>query len=938
MLNPSFRSSRWLVGLTVAAVLPMVGSTRVAMAQDSGQADETQQSEEAAAQEGEPGAGTPAEEKDAEEPTPPEEEFMDVVEVTGFRQSLQQSVALKRDAVNTRESIVAEDIGKMPDLNLAEAIQRVPGVAIVREGGEGRQISLRGLDASFTQVTLNGMEVPASTGGLDSSGGINRGRSFDFNVFPSELFARIDINKSIVASIEEGGVAGSVELYTARPLNNPGFHTAVALQAGYNDLSEESDPRFTATLSTTNKSGTVGFTLSAARAEKTSFQDGFGTVRWAQPDRPFRGNETDLSDGQLNSLWYPRLPRQDSFRHDQDRFGLASTLEFRPNEDWDISVNWVHSKFEATTNSYNSFGQFRRNGPWGYNAITPLDVTVAQNGAGEIALAGTFRGVALRTESREAQDTTEFDQVTADFEYSISDSLNLSGMVGHAQSEYEDLLFRANIETLDPNILFSYDFRENPDVASISYDLDVTDPSNFVLQDNELFQKNIVDRTNDTARLDLDWFPRTGHSFKFGAIYNTREVDSQQHEQNGIPPGDLAAITDVFHFLDVGGYGSATELDFLVLNFDRARAAYGFGDFNPVRGPGRNTWNVTEDTTGGYAEYNAVTLLRGHGLRFNAGVRFVETSTEATGWLTSNLSNTETNDYTNVLPSLSLAFDATEDVVLRAGVSRTMTRPSLSSLAPIKSYSDVNFTVTGGNSQLEPLVSDNLDLGVEWYLAEQGLLGIALFHKDIDSFISSPTTEGPLRAEDRAAVAAVYPTQPGLLDPSLIWTYRTSANTEGTKLDGFEIAYQQTFTGLPSFWKNFGFTGNYSYVDAETVVTRGGTDVTVPLEGLSRHSWNATLYYEVPKWGARVSFNKRDDYLTNNLGSNGNLSEATTGPVRWDMSAFYHLNDSFSLTLEGINLTDEAERLYTTGDGTMDLVREINYSGRQLFLGLRWNN
>jgi TonB-dependent receptor len=249
----------------------------------------------------------------------------------------------------------------------------------------------------------------------------------------------------------------------------------------------------------------------------------------------------------------------------------------------------------------------------------------------------------------------------------------------------------------------------------------------------------------------------------------------------------------------------------------------------------------------------------------------------------------------------------------------------------------VNFTVSGGNSQLEPLVSDNLDLSVEWYFADQAVLSIAYFHKDIDSFISSPTTDEPLRLVDYPGVASVYPDQPALLDPSLIWTYRTSANTEGTKLDGFEIAYQQAFTELPGLWGNFGFIGNYSYVDATTEVIRGGQTVTVPLQGLSKHSWNATVYYEVERWGARVAVNNRDDYVTNNTGSNGNVSEATTGPTRVDMSAFYHINDMWSLTFEGINLTDEEERLYTTGDGTMNLVREYNTSGRQYFFGVRAN-
>jgi TonB-dependent receptor len=842
---------------------------------------------------------------------------------------------------------VTEDIGKMPDLNLAEAIQRLPGVAIVREGGEGRNIDIRGLGANFTQVTLNGMEVPASTGGLDSSGAINRGRAFDFNVFPAELFTRIDVNKAIPASVEEGGVSGAVQMYTGRALNLPGTRGSVLLQGGYNDLSEESDPRFTATFSTTNAAKTVGFMVSAAQMGRNSWQDGFGTVRFARPDTPastpgsgFAANPTGVSDQQLRNAWYPRLPRQDSFRHDQERRGVASALQFRPNERLDVNLNLVYSQFEATTTSYNSFAQFRFLGNAGFRFITPIDVTLAPQGSGEVAVAGTFRNVELRTESREADDKTTFNQLTADFEYDINDNMILTGMVGRATSEYEDLLFRVNMDSVVPNAVFSYDFRRNPDVAAIDFDFDVTNPANFAIQTDGLLQRNLVDRTNDTAKLDLDWYFRTGHSIRVGAIYNEREVDSQIFQQvaTTVPTVPLASISRVFDFVDAGGYGSGTELRFLVLDFARAKEAFRFGsNFQPFRGPGRATWVVTEDTAGAYGEYNLVTMLKNRGFRLNLGARFVDTKTTALGWLTSDLSNTETNSYSNLLPSLNVAYDARENLVLRAGVSRSLTRPSLAVLAPVKAYGNTNLTVSGGNSQLEPLVSNNLDLGVEWYFTNQSVLGLVVFYKDVESFISSPTTQEPLRPEDRAAVAAVFPTQPQLLDPSLIWTYSTAANTDGTKLEGFEIAYQQSFKGLPGILGNFGFNGNYSYVDAETEVTRSGRVVTVPLTGMSNNSWNATLYYEVSRWGSRVSVNNRDDYVTNNLGQNGNVSEATTGPVRWDMSAFWHLNKRFTLSLEGINLTDEEERLYTTGDGTMNLVREINQSGRQFFLGVRWN-
>lgn len=941
MLRRSSYLSSWSTAALLVAFLLSLGGPPPALAQEVGEAAAQEQDEPKAAEDAANAGEEPAEEEPAGEGAATEE-----IVVIGYRAALEESVTLKRDAVNARDSIVTEDIGKMPDLNVAEAIQRVPGVTIVREGGEGRQLSLRGLGADFTQVTLNGMEVPASTGGLDSSGAINRGRAFDFNVFPSELFSRIDINKSMVASIEEGGVGGAIQLYTAGGLDSRETRASVLVQGGYNDLSEETDPRYTATYAMANEAKTVGFLISAAQTSRNSFQEGFGTVRFGRPDTPasqagsgFASNPTGLSDQRLRSAWYPRLPRQDSFRHDQDRTGVASSLQFRPSDRFDFNLNFVHSKFEATTTSYNSFAQFRFLGNAGFRFITPIDVTLVPQGSGEVAAAGTFRNVELRTESRETEDTTEFNQLAGDFAFKISDNLTLTGMVGRATSEYEDRLFRVNIDSVVPNAVFSYDFTRNPDVAVIDFDFDVTNASNFSVQSDGLLQRNVVDRTNETAKLDLEWFSGTGHSLRFGTIFNEREVDSQVFQQTATPPGvALSSISRVFQFEDTGGFGSATELRFLVLDFPRAKEAFNFGsNFQAFRGPGRATWVVTEETAGVYGEYNLAALLAGRSFRLNLGARFVETKTTGVGWLSSTLSNTERNDYSEVLPSLNVVYDLTPKLVLRAGASRTMTRPSLASLAPVKAYGNTNLTVTGGNSQLEPLVSDNIDLGVEWYLDEKAVLAVSFFYKDIDSFISFPTTQEPLRPEDRAAVAAVFPTQPQLLDPSLIWTYSTAANSEGTKLDGFEIAYQQSFSGLPGFWANFGVNANYSYVDAETTVVRSGREVTVPLAGLSKHSYNATLFYETPRWGSRVSVNDRDDYVTNNLGNNGNVSEGTTGPVRWDLSAFWHLTEHLSATLEGINLTDEEERLFTTGDGTMNLIREINYSGRQYFLGVRWS-
>jgi len=247
-----------------------------------------------------------------------------VIVVSGFRESLVAAQDIKKNAANVVESIVAEDIAKMPDLNIAESIQRIPGVAVSREGGEGRNITLRGFAPSFTSTTLNGMEVPASSDGLDSGGfTINAGRSFDFHIFASELFNRIDVQKSQRASIEEGGIAGTIDLYTAHPFDFDDLTLVASGQAGYNTLSHKVDPRMTFMVADQFAGGTIGVLFSAAYSERTVRQEGFGTVRYTSPyangDSWADTNPTVIGtvDGScgatdpLDCLWAPRLPRAD---------------------------------------------------------------------------------------------------------------------------------------------------------------------------------------------------------------------------------------------------------------------------------------------------------------------------------------------------------------------------------------------------------------------------------------------------------------------------------------------------------------------------------------------------------------------------------------------------------------------------------------------------
>ena len=213
-------------------------------------------------------------------PQPQNATEVDEIVVTGFRASLQNALNIKRREAGVVDAISAEDIADFPDTNLAESIQRIPGVSIDRDAGEGRTLTVRGLSSEFTRTRINGIEAQASTGATDSSGGVNRGRGFDFNVFASELFNNITVRKTSSAEVEEGSLGATVDLRTSRPFDKMGFQGALSGQYGYNDLSEDWSPRFAGLISNTWADDQLGALFSIAYSERESLEEGFSSVRW----------------------------------------------------------------------------------------------------------------------------------------------------------------------------------------------------------------------------------------------------------------------------------------------------------------------------------------------------------------------------------------------------------------------------------------------------------------------------------------------------------------------------------------------------------------------------------------------------------------------------------------------------------------------------------
>ena len=281
----------------------------------------------------------------------------DEIVVTGFRASLGAALNVKRESVAAVDAIVAEDIAKFPDQNLAESLQRIPGITIQRDGGEGRGITVRGLGSQFTRVRVNGLEtVATSTDGASA----NRDRAFDFNVFASELFSSIVVHKTASAELDEGSLGAVVDLNTGNPLaGKGGFTAALSAQGSYNDLSEKVGPRVAGLLSWVNDAGTLGFAVSAAYSDQKTLELGNNSVRWAQARfdsvdgtpcwTAANSGGTYIPSAACNEVslaFHPRIPRYGEIAHDKKRLGITGSIQFAPSDATKISLDGLYSSFK----------------------------------------------------------------------------------------------------------------------------------------------------------------------------------------------------------------------------------------------------------------------------------------------------------------------------------------------------------------------------------------------------------------------------------------------------------------------------------------------------------------------------------------------------------------------------------------------------------------
>ena len=924
----------------------------------------------------------------APQPAPQDETVeIDEVVVTGYRASLNAALDAKRRETSMVDVIMAEDIADFPDLNLAESIQRVPGVAIDRDAGEGRSITVRGLGADFTRTRINGMEAQATAGGTDSSGGANRGRGFDFNVFASELFNSITVRKTAAAETEEGSLGATVDLQATRPFDYDGFTAAMSAQVGYNDLSEQYNPRIALLLSDRfGANDEFGALISLAYSERDLLEEGFSSVRWApavgtNSSGGFASagsNATAFALANQSNVFIPRLPRYGRLTHSQERLGVTGALQWRPAETTVLSLDVLYSSLDATRQEdFLEALSFSRNAAaGGQPQVTVQDAAVQNN----MLVYGVFNNVDVRSESRYDELSTDYLQVSLTAEHDFTDRLHGRFYYGRAESNFENPI--QTTVTLDRNNIqnYSWDFRGNANAPVISYGFDVANPANWewrpstaVVPRSEIrIRPNGVDTVFESAQADFaydasDWLTiKAGINWK---SYTSESYEFRRADETVVPvlPAGttMADITNVLTGFGADLIPGGTASSWVRPNLGALASLFNIycncdtgvpgGDFRltsitngNARGGNRS---ITEDDLAVYLQADWDTDLFGRPFRGNVGVRQVSTTLNASGYSSTGGGTLVTgeNQYDNTLPSLNISYEPIDDLIVRFGAATVMARPQIGNtlagtnyLVPTTSLAATgpNYTASIGNVKLEPFQANTYDFSIEWYFARESLLSFAYFYKDIDTYIQIVRQDlaySDLTALNPSAFAPGFCT--GTCSSSTIFQLTAAVNTEGGPLKGFEISYQQPFTFLPGPLENLGVQLNYTHVESEIDYCNNAlctTFVTADLINLSPESWNATVYYEDDTFSARVSGAFRDSYIQNVPGRNGNNVEGKMETFNLDASASYNLTDELVLTLEALNLTDEENHQYVGDGADRQSTSVYHHTGRQFYFGARY--
>ena len=841
----------------------------------------------------------------------------DAIVVSGIRAAIENSLDAKRESAGIIEVISAEDIGKLPDLSIADSLARLPGVTAQRVRGRSQAISIRGLGPDFSLALLNGREVVSS--------GNNRGIEFD--QFPSELIGQGIVYKTPDASLAATGIAGSVDLRTIRPLDYKETLINASARFVYNDsgkLNPDFDDkgyRLFGSYIDQNDDGTVGWYLGFThQSNPTQFIS-----------RELKTNQNQVARTAAGVIYPADNPRQGAVSREFKRTSIAGALQFEPSDTFAVTIDafWTDQQdsgiFRGTETPIASwsgatFGSASGSGPFAdsatYNAVVPILRTDTEGNESRIFAIGT------------------------NIEYEFATNLTLTLDYGYSRLDRDDIDYESYAGTgrarSGAQDTLTFTFPENGRY-SIASRLDYTAPGVALLTDpggwgqvGFIKEPKINDELNQ-LRAELEYEFDTGFlsSIQVGYLFTDRTKDFDSNESFLRPSsrfvnGSLAIPTD-----SIVGATRTGSLGLPIIAYNPASFLTD-GTYLVEKATFDTQWTVGEKINNAYAMANIDTDLGGVALRGNVGLRYAHTKQRSTGSIAGDL-NVVNDSYENWLPSANLSFEVADGTFIKLAYAKSITRARLDQMAANQNVTanplscvDTNgdqipdrviafnppqltcFNLSGGNPNLRPYKSTSYDVSFEQYFSRGTALAVAVFHKDLsDWVVDFNRTIDVTQQIQNAGLGAILVNNPQLA----VASFNGPVNFSGGKITGIEGTLRVDFSDLSESLDGFGTSLSYTYADAEVANPRGGS---IDIPGYSENIWSAEAFYDKNGLQAKVSARYRSGFLSEVQNFDGSLSGAQAlSETIIDAQIGYTFEDredflnGWGIQFEVFNLTNE---------------------------------
>jgi TonB-dependent receptor len=803
--------------------------------------------------------------------------------VIGQAAGINKALNKQRSADNILTAVSADAIGQFPDTNVSESLQRLPGLSIERDQGEGRYVRVRGMGPDYNAVTINGVGVP----GPDADR-----RAVALDVIPSDLLENLTVTKSLTPDMDANSLGGSIDVQSLSAFDRDGFFYQLTAEGSYDENTEENSPKIAATAS--NQFSLGGDTNNVGVAfGVSSFKREFGS------DNVETGGAWDFEEGEAR---LEEMEQRD-YRITRERSGVTLNLDYKPSDDTDLYWRNLYSEYTDSEIRLANVISFVEEDEEGERE----DTSVAE---GEVNSAEVQRELKDRTETQKILSTslggqTRLDKWTLDYSVAYSKS-----------SEDEPKNIAGAIFKIDDDVIAdkAFDiFYTNTDKILVTAPPEYYQPSSYKLDEVELGSTNTNDEStavNFDFTRDLDWGLNPAQ-IKFGVKYTGREKDNNidiWFAEEFIGETSLTEFSGDEVDYQFGQFGNT-------INAAKVKAAIDVAEEDEVESS-IGDYDVTEDTGAAYlmgrVDINAWRVL--------TGVRYENTDFTADGYsydgeadVLNSQSFENSDDY--FLPALHIRYSINDKTQMRAAWTNSVVRPGFAQLSPgrLIEEDDGDIEEEFGNPNLKSLESSNIDLGIEFYPGVASVISAFAFYKSIDNFVYQTDLAGTEGYEDHEHAI-------------------TFVNGENADILGIELAASKQFTSLPSPWDGLLIGGNATFVDSTAEI--GGYDDgefiarDIPMPSQSDTSANFMIGYESDKISMRLSANYKSNYLLEVLEPmEADYDAYVDDQMQLDFSIRYYVTESIKLHFEALNLTDEIYYSY---------VKDSQYNAQYESYGLTY--